>query len=237
MEKQLFLISSSRSEGSGYLEHCSGALQKFLGPMAADELVIFIPYALKDHDGYGKKAADAFTAMGYNLVSAHTLQNSSHNLLHNPRVKAVFVGGGNTFRLLRELETRHLLGAIKNYAQSGGKYIGSNAGSNMACPSIKTTNDMPIVQPLKFDALELVDFQINPHFVPGNLVPGHMGETRETRINEFHEENDTPVIGLTETNWITVDGKEATLHGKKDAFIFERNKELRMWQPETVLQL
>lgn len=232
MKQQLLLISSSRCEGGGYLEHCAEAIKVFLG--AIDGYVAFVPYALKDHGDYAQKAEAAFAAMGYKLLSVHTIPGmmSSHG------TKAVFVGGGNTFRLSRALWQYGLIDSIRKRVGAGEiKYIGTSAGSNMACPTIKTTNDMPIVELPDFYALGLVNFQINPHFVPGNLVPGHMGETRETRIKEFHEENDTPVVGLTETNWITVNGNEATLHGKKDAFIFERNKELRMWQPETTLQL
>ncbi|MFA4936847.1 MAG: dipeptidase PepE [Patescibacteria group bacterium] len=237
MNKQLFLISSSKCEGGSYLAHCAEAIKAFLGTMQPNEQIAFIPYALKDHDGYTKVAQAAFKAMGYNLTSVHRFKNPD-NLIRNHLIKAVFVGGGNTFRLLSTLQEKGLVGLIRGCVEEKGiKYIGSSAGSNMACPTIKTTNDMPIVQPRAFNALRLINFQINPHFVPGSLVPGHMGETREERIKQFHEENDTPVIGLTETNWLTVDGEKTVLHGKKEAFVFERGKELRMWPPETVLML
>lgn len=235
MKQQLLLISSSRFQNGGYFEHCAAAVKSFLGTFAKNDKVAFVPYALKDHDEYTAKVSAVFANMGYNLQSVHTYKDPNE-LINDPSVKAIFVGGGNTFRLLNELHKKNIFKTIKNLVENKGlKYIGSSAGTNMTCPTIKTTNDMPIVLPPDFDALGLINFQINPHFVPGDMVPGHMGETRETRIKEFHEENSTPVIGLTEANWITVDGDKATLHGERNSFIFEQNKELRMWKPETEL--
>lgn len=235
MKKQLLLVSSSRFQNGAYFGHCSKAIKEFLGHFGKDDKIAFVPYALKDYDGYTTKVSTAFAEMGYNIQSVHTLKDPNE-LLNNSSVKAVFVGGGNTFRLLSELHKQNIFSTLKNLVGNKGlKYIGSSAGSNMACPTIKTTNDMPIMLPPNFNALGLVEFQINPHFVPGNMVPGHMGETRETRISEFFEENTTPVIGLTEANWITVDGEKIVVHGERDAFIFEKDKELRMWKPETQL--
>jgi dipeptidase E len=231
MKKQLFLISSSRCQGGKYLAHCAQSLKEFLGPMDKDEKIAFVPYALKDWDGYTAIAQEAFAEMGYNLISVHDSM-MPHGVITDQMVRAVFVGGGNIFRLLRALHDWKMFKTIANYVNNGTiKYIGSSAGSNMAGPTIKTTNDMPIVLPPDFNALNLVKFQINPHFVPGCLVPNHMGETRETRIKEYHEENDLPVVGLTETNWLTVDGETITLHGDKEAFIFTKRKEVMMWQP------
>jgi len=237
MNKQLLLVSSSRFQNGAYFGHCSAGLKTFLGDMGKNEKVAFVPYALKDHDEYTSKVAAAFAGMGYNLQSVHTHKTPSE-FLNDPSVKAIFVGGGNTFRLLNELHKHNIFSTIKALVENKGvKYIGSSAGSNMACPTIKTTNDMPIVLPPDFNALGLINFQINPHFVPGDMVPGHMGETRETRIKEFHEENSIPVVGLTEANWVTVNGKKVVLHGERSAFIFEKNKELRTWQPETELSI
>jgi len=235
MKKQLLLISSSRCQNGEFLHHCSGAIKEFLGSMAKDEKVAFIPYAHKDHDGYAAMASAVFANMGYNLESVHAHKDPKE-LLADPKVKAVFVGGGNTFRLLNDLHKKGIFSIIKNSVENKDlKYIGSSAGTIMACPTIKTTNDMPIVLPPNFDALGFISFQINPHFISGNLVPGHMGETRETRIKEYHEENSTAVVGLTETNWVTVNGENIILHGEKDAFIFERGKELKMWRTGTEL--
>ncbi|MEI6093019.1 MAG: dipeptidase PepE [bacterium] len=236
MKKQLFLISSSRCRGGQYLQHCAEAIKKFIGTLSKEEKIAFIPYALKDLDAYTSTVSAAFAKMGYKMESVHTYKNP-RDLINDSKVKAIFVGGGNTFRLLNELHKRGIFEDIKNNVDNKGlKYMGSSAGTNMTCPTIKTTNDMPIVLPPNFNALGLIDFQINPHFVSGNMVPGHMGETRETRLKEYHEENDTLVVGLTESNWITVNGKEATLHGENDSFIFEKNKEIRMWKPETILK-
>ena len=207
--------------------------------MSEDEKIAFIPYALKDYDDYTVKVKEAFAGMGYNnVVSVHTYEEPSRLLL-DVKVKAVFIGGGNTFRLLDKLcKTNGLLPLIRSNVGCGQmKYIGSSAGSNMACPTIKTTNDMPIVYPPQFKALGFVNFQINPHFVPGGLVATHMGETRETRIKEYHEENDYPVIGLTEANWITVNGESAILHGARYAFLFEKGKDIQVWLPETELKV
>ena len=233
MKKQLLLVSSSRFKNGGYFEHCNSAIKEFLGTMTGNEKIAFVPYALKDHDAYTSTVSKAFSDMGYKIESVHT-HKKPKDLIMDPSVKAIFVGGGNTFRLLNELHRNGIFELIKTRVQSSGvKYMGSSAGSNMACPTIKTTNDMPIIFPPNFDALGLVNFQINPHFVPGNLQPEHMGETRETRIKEYHEENNLPVIGLTEANWIIVNGDKVTLRGEKESFIFEKGKEVRMWHPET----
>ncbi|MCX6112907.1 MAG: dipeptidase PepE [Proteobacteria bacterium] len=237
MKKQLLLVSSSRCKNGGYFEHCSNAIKEFFGPMTGNDKVAFVPYALKDHDGYTSVVSKAFLDMGYKIESVHT-HKSPKDFIVDPSVKAIFVGGGNTFRLLNELHKKGILETIRAKIQNDGiKYMGSSSGSNIACPTIMTTNDMPIVMPPNFNALGFVDFQINPHFIPGSLMPGHMGETRETRIKEYHEENNTPVIGLTEANWITVNGDKTILHGERDSFIFEKGKEVRMWRPETELVL
>ena len=236
MKKQLLLVSSSRFQNGAYFGHCSTAIKEFLGSMK-NEVIAFVPYALKDYDGYTAKVSTAFAEMGYTIKSVHTYKDPNE-LLNDPSVKAIFVGGGNTFRLLSELHKQNIFNTIKNIVEDKGvKYIGSSAGSNMACPTIKTTNDMPIVLPPNFNALGLVNFQINPHFVSGDMVPGHMGETRETRIKEFHEENSTPVVGLTEANWITVDGDKTVLHGERNSVVFEQNQKIRAWTPETELSL
>ena len=235
MTKYLMLISSSRCEGREYLEHCASEVKQFLGTFKDGEKIAFVPYALKDHEAYVSKVREAFTAFGYSVESVHEYKNPQE-LINDKNVKAIFIGGGNTFRLLNELHKNKIFIPIKEAVNNRGvKYMGTSAGSNMACPTVKTTNDMPIVFPPSFDALAFVEFQINPHFVPGSLVPNHMGETRETRIKEFHEENTIPVIGLTEANWLMVDNNNVVLKGNRDAFIFERGKDVRMWKPDTEL--
>jgi dipeptidase E len=138
--------------------------------------------------------------------------------------EALFVGGGNTFRLIDALWRHDLMHPIRRRVRAGMPYIGSSAGSNVACPSIRTTNDMPIVQPPSFEALNLVPFNINPHYLDPMPDSTHMGETREQRIAEFHEENDPPVVGLREGAWLRVDAGTLTLEGATGARIFRRGR-------------
>ena len=137
--------------------------------------------------------------MGYSITSAHEAE-SVHTALD--QTDAIFIGGGNTFRLLKALQDLELIEPIRQKVHSGAPYIGSSAGSNVAGPTIKTTKDMPIVQPRSFDSLGLVPFQISPHFQDPDPNSRHMGETQEERILQFLEENDTPVVGMREGAWL-----------------------------------
>ena len=215
---RLLLISNSTLHGGGYLDHCAGAITSFLGSRVSR--VLFVPYAIFDRDAYAAKARARFEAMGFALESVHDA--SEGPLLAVERAEALFIGGGNTFRLLDALWRHALIEPIRRRVLAGLPYIGSSAGSNIATPSIKTTNDMPIIEPPSFTALDLVPFNINPHYqdpIPGST---HMGETREERIAEFHEENDLPVVGLREGAWLVVDGATATLQGSVGARLFRR---------------
>ncbi|MEL7449246.1 MAG: dipeptidase PepE [Pseudomonadota bacterium] len=214
MAPTLLLISNSTMHGGGYLAHCHSELEQFLG---ASKRVAFVPYALADHDGYEAAAKAAFEAMGYSLTSVHHGADPRDALTS---ADAVFVGGGNTFRLLKALHETGLLTSIRERVATGLKYIGSSAGTNVAAPTIKTTNDMPIVMPPTFEALGLVPFQINPHYLDADPGSTHMGETREQRLNEFHEENDTPVLALREGCMLRVDGETAQLLGSTRARLF-----------------
>lgn len=213
---RLLLVSNSTMHGGGYLAHCADELAAFLGE---PKRVFFVPFALDDHDAYATKARSAFDALGHALRSAHTFDDPVAALEEHD---AVFIGGGNTFRLLAQLEQTGLLDAIRARALAGMPYIGSSAGTNVATLSIRTTNDMPIVQPRSFDALQLVPFQINPHFLDADPSSQHMGETREERILQFHEEHDTPVLGLREGCMLRVEGAEMTLRGTTSARLMRR---------------
>lgn len=216
--RRLLLISNSTMHGGGYLAHCAHEIRDFLG---SRKTVLFVPYALHDHDAYAARARDAFTSLGHDLVSVHTLDHSPQAVA---KADAVFIGGGNTFRLLAALYHYGLLAPIRQKALTGMPYIGSSAGTNVATLSIRTTNDMPIVQPPSFTALQLVPFQINPHYLDPDPHSKHMGETREERLRQFHEEHETPVLGLREGCLLRVEGERAELRGSTAARLFRRGE-------------
>jgi dipeptidase E len=189
-------------------------MRDFFGPIGR---LLFVPYALADHDGYVRSLTERGLNAGYELDGIHT---------HADPVEAVeqaaglFVGGGNTFRLLDALYRLGLLEPIRQRVRADLPYLGVSAGTNVACPTIKTTNDMPIVQPASFEALGLVPFQINPHYFfgqtfvqDGETYRPHFGETRDDRIREFHEVNDTPVLGLWEGGIVHIEDRRAVLLG------------------------
>lgn len=216
---RILLISNSTLFGSGYLDHAEGEIRDFLGNI---KRVLFVPFALYDRDAYAVTARERFAKMGYELTSVH---DASDRFQAVAETEAIFVGGGNTFRLLKTLYDQLLLGPIRQRVAGGMPYVGSSAGSNVAGPTIKTTNDMPIVQPPSFDALSLVSFQINPHYLDPDPNSKHMGETREKRIMEFLEENDTPVLGLREGAIARVENGRTVLKGSTGARIFRRGHE------------
>uniref|UniRef100_A0A3P8Y9P8 Uncharacterized protein n=1 Tax=Esox lucius TaxID=8010 RepID=A0A3P8Y9P8_ESOLU len=194
MKRRLLLVSNSTLHGGGYLEHCQQQIKDFFGHGV--KRVLFIPYALHNRDAYAKTARDKFKTLG----------------------------GGNTFRLLKSLYDNSLVSEIKKRVlQDGVPYMGSSAGTNVSTVSIHTTNDMPIVYPPSFAALGLVPFNINPHYLDPDPHSRHMGETREQRITQFHEEPDTPpVLGLREGSLLLVEGNRATLLGTCKARLFTR---------------
>ena len=215
---RVLLISNSTVFGRGYLDHVEDEIGNFLGALKS---VLFFPFALFDRDDYTAKAKARFAAMGYAVESAHTIRNAQKAI---EEVDAIFIGGGNTFRLLKTLQDLELLEPIRAKIKSGTPYIGSSAGSNVAGPTIKTTKDMPIVQPRSFDSLGLVPFQISPHFQDPDPNSKHMGETQEERILQFLEENQTPVVGIREGAWLLCENGAVTLKGKTGARIFRRGE-------------
>ncbi|HEX5887535.1 MAG TPA: dipeptidase PepE [Pyrinomonadaceae bacterium] len=216
---QLLLISNSTLYGSGYLDHAESEIRDFLGEV---KRVLFVPYALHDRDAYAGTAIQRFAKMGYELSSIHT---TAHPVRAVRDTEAIFIGGGNTFRLLKALYDFNLLDPIRQRVQDGMPYIGSSAGSNVAAPTIKTTNDMPIVQPPSFNALGLVWFQINPHYLDPDKNSTHMGETREQRLLQFHEEDSTPVAALREGAMLRIEDGVTLLKGSSGARIFRRGLE------------
>ena len=190
--------------------------KKFLGRA---KTVLFFPFALFDRDGYATQAKGRFAAMGYSAQSAHATDNPQEAV---EKTDAIFIGGGNTFRLLKALQDFDLLEPIRRKVKNGMPYIGSSAGSNVAGPTIKTTKDMPIVEPRSFDSLGLVPFQISPHYLDPDPSLRHMGETQEERIVQFLEENETSVVGIREGAWLLIDDGAVTMKGNTGARIFRR---------------
>jgi dipeptidase E len=217
---RLLLISNSTAHGGGYLDHCAAAISALLAPSATR--VLFVPYAIRDRDGYAARARERFAALGCALDSVHEAPSGPVRAVED--AQAIFIGGGNTFRLIDALWRNDLIEPLRRRVRFGIPYIGASAGSNVACPSIRTTNDMPIVAPPSFAALGLVPFNINPHYqdpIPGST---HMGETREQRIAEFHEENSRPVVGLREGSWLVVEDRAVLLQGASAARLFRRGE-------------
>jgi dipeptidase E len=219
---RLLLISNSTNPGEDYLDYPKYNIRKFLGekPMNA----IFIPYAAVtfSFEEYEKKVNDRFAEIGHHVTSIHRFINPVEAIENSD---AIVVGGGNTWQLVKMLQEKRLLKVIRKKVKQGTPYIGWSAGSNIACPSLKTTNDMPIVEPIKFKTLKLVPFQINPHYLDDNPA-NHGGETREVRINEFIEVNkETHVVGLREGTMLLLENNDLSLIGKRKARIFMYGQE------------
>lgn len=211
----LMLMSNSTAPGQRMFAHVADELTEFV----AGHRVLFVPYALADHDAYIASVGRALDPYGIEVTGLHVAPDPVAAV---EAADVVFVGGGNSFRLLRALQDLDLVPAIRSAVAGRARYIGSSAGTNMACPSLRTTNDMPIVQPRSFEALGLVPFQINPHYLDPDPSSRHMGETREQRLIQFLEENDVPVLGLREGSWVRVSGAVATLGGERPARLFDR---------------
>ena len=216
--KRILLISNSTVYGRGYLDHVEEQIKSFLGHTTK---ILFFPFALHDRDTYAANVKTRFAAMGYSVETAHAVADT-HQAIE--QTDAIFIGGGNTFRLLKTLQDLDWLDPIRRKVNDGAPYIGSSAGSNVAGPTIKTTKDMPIVQPRSFDSLGLVPFQISPHFQDPNPNSRHMGETQEERILQFLEENETPVVGIREGAWLFCEKGAVTLKGDAGARIFRRGE-------------
>lgn len=218
--RHLLLLSTTRVHGQAPLAYCQQALHDYWGELRE---ILFIPYASADHQGYLKAVQQSMEPLGFQVKGIHEYPDPIAALDAH---QGVFVGGGNTFLLVRTLYEKKLVEALRSRVLEGKlRYMGSSAGSNVACPSCKTTNDMPIVYPPSFDTLNLVGFQINPHYLDPDPKSKHMGETRATRIKEFHEFNSTPVLGLREGSWIEVHGDRAELKGEHSTRLFQAGQE------------
>jgi dipeptidase E len=207
---RLLLISSTIVHGYGYLDYDEQHVRRLLGDR---KRVAFIPYAQFNVDAVTETVRERFGRMGYQIT--RELDGA----------EAIFTSGGNTFRLLKALYDRALIEPIRTMVRGGTPYIGTSAGTNITAPTIKTTNDMPIVYPPSFDALNFVPFQINPHYLDPDPDSTHQGETREMRLIEFLQENETPVVALREGSSLFVEDGAVTLLGEKTARIFRRGAE------------
>lgn len=219
--KNLIIASTSTVHGSGFLEYLLDELEVLF---KETNEIVFIPYARPGgitHDFYTEKANEAFKQIGKSVKGLHEFNNPIEAIENS---KGIFVGGGNTFVLVNQLYKNNLIQPIQETVLSGTPYLGTSAGSNICGLTINTTNDMPIVYPPSFKTLALVPFNINPHYLDPDPESKHMGETRETRILEFHKFNTQPVIGIREGSYLRVKGDEAILKGSHSARIFEHSK-------------
>jgi len=216
---KLLLISNSTMPGEAYLDYPKHEIKNFLGekPLTA----LFIPYAAVtfSFDIYEQKVAERFGELGFQVKSIHHFTDPVQAV---KEAEVIVVGGGNTWQLVRMLHDNQIMEAIREKVLSGTPYIGWSAGSNVACPTLRTTNDMPIIDPKGFDTTGLVPFQINPHYLDAN-PQGHGGETREQRIEEFMEINpDIYVVGLREGTMLHVETGKMKLIGSRTARIFKK---------------
>jgi dipeptidase E len=222
---RLLLLSNSTCYGRGYLEHAIDELLDFLGPVRR---LTFVPFALSDHEAYTARVRRALQPAG---IAVDALTSDARGRRRLASAEALFVGGGNTFRLLDRLQRSALLPLIRRRVCSGMPYVGASAGTNIAAPTIRTTNDMPILQLRSFAALALVPFQINPHYLDADPGSRHMGETREARLLEYLEENSAPVVGLREGGWLRREGRWLRLDGLAGARVFRRGRAPREVAP------
>ncbi|MBO5801767.1 MAG: dipeptidase PepE [Alistipes sp.] len=214
----LLLISNSTNAGEPYLKYPINEIAKTLNGVTE---VVFIPYAAVtfSYDEYEAKVQQRFNEIGIKVSSVHHALNKRNFVRH---AQAIVIGGGNTFALLKKMQEEDLLDVIYRRVKAGVPYIGWSAGSNVTCPTICTTNDMPIVQPESFRAIGLVPFQINPHYLDAN-PEGHAGETREQRINEYVEANRSRyVVGLREGCMLRIDDNGIELIGSRPMRIFKK---------------
>lgn len=217
---RLLVISTSTIYGSGYLEYIREEILDFL---QTDEL-LFVPFARPSgisYDDYTNNVVNALNPFGINVTGLHSYENPKEAIKN---AKAIFIGGGNTFLLLKTLYELDLVQSLRDVVANGTPYMGSSAGSNMTGLTIGTTNDMPIVYPPSFDALQFLPFNINPHYLDPDVNSKHKGETRETRINEFHQFNKQTVVGLREGSWLRVENGKIELKGELTARIFNKNQ-------------
>jgi dipeptidase E len=219
--KNLIIASTSTLHGGGYLDYILPELKMHFGKC---KTVLFIPYARPSgitHEEYTIKVADAFSKINIHVKGIHDFENPITAI---ENAEGIFTGGGNTFLLVSQLYKNKLMTILADVVKNGTPYLGTSAGSNITGLTMQTTNDMPIVYPPSFQTLGLIPFNLNPHYLDPDLQSKHMGETRETRIKEFHAFNTIPVVGLREGSWLDVKGEKITLEGNLPARLFRQNQ-------------
>ncbi len=230
--KNLLIASTSTLFGEEYLAYLLPQLEIHFQNCGT---ILFIPFAQPSgmsYDDYTEKVSVAFAKINKKVVGIHQFENKEQAITS---AQAIFVGGGNTFLLVTQLYKHNIMEVLSNSIQNGTPYLGCSAGSNITGISMQTTNDMPIIYPPSFKTLGIIPFNLNPHYLDPDVNSKHNGETRETRIKEFHAFNTTPVLGLREGSWLDVKGKKIILKGKHTARLFLQNQIASEIVPETNL--
>ncbi|MCD8402905.1 dipeptidase PepE [Tenacibaculum finnmarkense] len=220
--KNMIIASTSTVHASGYLEYITITL---INLFKDTDTILFIPYARPGgitYDQYTDIAKKYFVKLDKKVKGIHEFENPKEAL---KAAKGIFTGGGNTFELVNQLYKNDIIDTLKNVVENGTAYLGTSAGSNICGVTMMNTNDMPIVYPPSFNTLNLIPFNINAHYLDPIKNSTHMGETRETRIKEYHVFNETPVLGLREGSWLAVTGNEIVLKGTLSARLFQKDKE------------
>lgn len=219
--KNIIIASTSTLHNEGYLDYLLKTLQIHFKDCTT---ILFIPYARPSgisHEEYTATVALAFAKINIGVKGIHEFENPAEAIQN---AEGIFTGGGNTFVLVSQLYKNKIMDILAETVKKGTPYLGTSAGSNICGMTIQTTNDMPIVYPPSFQALGLIPFNLNAHYLDANLQSKHMGETRETRIKEFHAYNSLPVLGLREGSWLNVKGEKITLEGNLSARLFRQNQ-------------
>ncbi len=230
--KNILIASTSTLHNGSYLEYLLPELRTFFGNCTE---IIFIPYARPSgisHDDYTQKVREAFSKINIQVKGIHEFEDPIKAI---ENAKGIFTGGGNTFLLVSQLYKTKVIDMLETVVKNGTPYLGTSAGSNICGLTMNTTNDMPIVYPPSFRTLGFLSFNINPHYLDPIADSTHMGETRETRIHEFHQFNPQPVVGLREGSWLALKGNSIKLKGNLTARIFKRNETPFEVTPETEL--
>jgi len=230
--KSIIIASTSTLHGGSYLEYLLPTLQSHFKNCKS---ILFIPYARPggiSHDEYTQKAVVAFAKIDILVKGIHEFEDAE-NAIKN--AEGIFTGGGNTFLLVTQLYKHNIMQLLAATVKNGTPYLGTSAGSNICGLSMQTTNDMPIIYPPSFQTLGLIPFNINPHYLDADAQSKHMGETRETRIREFHAFNAIPVLGLREGSWLEVKGEKITLKGNLSARLFTKNENAAELETESDL--